>query len=118
MTQADWLVLAFKVALIAGFVSLTAWIVLYSLLAAWWRNPVGRTLVAKTSLIAALFVPTSLSLFFNLSRLDSYITGWIDAALIGLVTPVMLWRCRVWVRLHRAGRLPRNGHDGDHEEGG
>lgn len=112
MTQAAWLILAFKVTVIAGFVSLAGWVALYSFLADWWRNPIGRTLVAKTALIALLFIPTALSLFFKLSRIGSYIAGWVDVGLIGLVTPVMLWRSVIWVRLHRAGRLPSNGNDG------
>lgn len=118
MTQTLLLTLALKIGLISGFASLTAWIALYTALAKWWRNPIGRTLVAKTVLIALLFIPTSLSLFFDLSRLDSYIAGWTDASLIGLVTPVMLWRCLVWWRLDKAGRLPSNGHDGNEEDGG
>jgi len=115
MTQADWLILTLKVALISGFVSLAGWIVLYSVLAAWWRHPIGRTLVTKTALIAALFIPSILSLFFKLSRMDSYTVGWIDTGLIGLVTPVMVWRSVVWWRLHRAGKLPRDGGDGSGE---
>jgi hypothetical protein len=111
VTQASWLALALKVALISGFVSLAGWIILYTALAPWWRNPIGRTLVAKTTLIALLFIPTSLSLFFNLSRLDSLIVGWIDMGLIGLVSPVMAWRSVVWWRLYRAGRLPRDDRD-------
>ena len=113
MTQASWLMLALKVALISGFCALAGWVVLYSVLAPWWKDPIGRTLVAKTALIALLFIPTALSLFFNLNRLDSYITGWTDVSLIGMVTPVMAWRSAVWWKLHRAGRLPRNGHDGN-----
>ena len=109
MTQDQWQILAFKVALIAGFCSLAGWIVLYSIWADWWHNPIGRTLVAKTALIAALFIPTSLSLFFHLSRLDSRLTGWIDFGLIALVTPVMLWRSAVWWQLHRAGKLDGGG---------
>jgi hypothetical protein len=109
MTQAQWLVLTLRVALIAGFVSLVGWIVLYSVLADWWKNPIGRTLVAKTALIAGLFVPSILALFFRLGRQDSYIAGWVDVGLIGLVTPVMCWRSLVWWRLHRAGKLPRDG---------
>ena len=112
MSQASWLVLALKIALISGFVSLAGWVVLYSFLAEWWTNPIGRTLVAKTTLIALLFVPSSLSLFFHLNRLDSYIAGWVDVSLIGLVTPVMCVRCRVWWRLHKAGRLPQGDDDG------
>ena len=112
MSQASWLTLILKVALISGFVSLIAWIVLYSFLAAWWRHPIGRTLVAKTALIAALLIPSILSLFFHLSRMDSYVVGWADAGLIVLVSPVMWWRSVVWVKLHRAGSLPRSGDDG------
>lgn len=115
MTQAQWLILALKVALISGFVSLVAWVVLYSVLADWFRNPIGRTLVAKTALVAGMFVPSILSLFFHLSGHDSYIAGWVDVTLIGLVTPVMWWRCLVWVRLHRAGGLPRNDREGSEE---
>jgi hypothetical protein len=115
MSQASWLILALKVALISGFVSLAGWVVLYTALARWWTNPIGRTLVAKTALIAALFVPSILGLFFHLGRQDSWVVGWVDTGLIGLVTPVMLWRSAVWLRLHKAGRLPRNGHDGNDE---
>lgn len=112
MTQASWLILTLKVALISGFISLTGWVILYSFVADWFRNPVGRTLVAKTALIAGLFIPTTLSLFFHLNRLDSYIAGWVDAGLIGLVSPVMWWRSIVWLRLHRAGKLPGNSQEG------
>jgi hypothetical protein len=112
VSQSQWLTLALKVALIAGFCSLTGWTVLYTVYADWWKNAVGRTLVAKTILIALLFVPTALGLFFQLNRADSYLVGWIDASLIGLVTPTMLWRSAVWVRLHRAGQLARNGGGG------
>lgn len=112
MTQTAVIVLLLKVFLISGFCSLAGWIVLYTALAPWWRNPIGRTLVAKTALVAAMFIPSILALFFRLSARGSLVAGWVDVALIGAVTPVMWWRSAVWWRLHRAGRLPRNGHDG------
>ena len=87
MSQAGWLVLCLKVALIAGFISLAGWVVLYSILADWYRSPIGRTLVAKTVLIALLFIPTTLALFFHLSRTGSWVAGWVQVGLIGLVTP-------------------------------
>jgi hypothetical protein len=110
-----WLILAVRVALIAGFCSLAGWAVLYTVLAPWWRDPIGRTLVTKTALVALLFVPSILATFFRLSVHDSYIVGWVDVGLIGLVTPVMIWRSAVWLRLHRAGRLPRDSRGGDEE---
>ena len=112
MTQADLIRLLLKIFLVTGFVTLAGWIALYSLLAPWWRNPIGRTLVAKTALIAGTFLVVTLGAFFPWFDKHPLITGWIDVALIGGVTPVMAWRSVVWVRLYRAGRLPRNGNDG------
>ena len=60
----------------------------------------------KTTLIALLFIPTTLALFFHLSRADSWAAGWVQVALIGLVSPGDVVAVAVWWRLHRAGRLP------------
>lgn len=105
MTQDDLIILLLKIGLITGAVSLVGWVVVYSWLTkgAAWRNPIGQTLIAKTLLIAGLFVPQILSLFFNLNRLDSRISAWADVVLICAVTPVMIWRSAVWVRLSRRG---------------
>jgi hypothetical protein len=98
-----------QVVLICGFCSLVGWVAVYTKLAPWWRNPVGQTLVIKTALIALMFIPSILSLFFHLSAATSKLMGWVDVALIGAVTPVMLWRIAVWMQLHKAGGLPRDG---------
>lgn len=112
MTQDQWLVLLLKVFCVTGFLSLVGWIAVYTALAPWWRNAIGRTLVAGTALVALLLVPTSLSLFFHFGRLHRLAVAWTDVVLIGLITPVMVWRSAVWIRLHRAGRLPAGSHDG------
>src|SRR5258708_38401307 len=104
MSQTQWIILCLKTGLISGEISLVAWVVLYSVLAAWWRNPIGRTLVAKTAPIARLFIPSILALFF---RPDFYIARWADVILLGVVTPGMIWRSVVWGRLHQAGQLPK-----------
>jgi hypothetical protein len=104
LTQDQWIVVCLKIVLISGFLSLIAWVAIYSMLADWVHNSIGRTLVAKTLLIAGLFVPTILSLFFRFSRFTSHVAGWIDVTLIGLVTPVMLWRTIVWLRISRSSR--------------
>lgn len=117
MTQEQLIVLLLKIGLIAGLVCIIAWIAVYSRLAKWWKGPLGRTLVIEASLIAGLFVPQILSLFFDLNRLDSRIAAWSDVVLIGLVGPVMAWRCLVWFRLDQAGRLGRTGHGGEDSDG-
>jgi hypothetical protein len=109
VTQDSLIVLLLRIGLISGFCSISAWVIVYSRLARWWGNPVGQTLVIKSALLAVLFVVVASSLFFKLNR---YFTGWADVTLIGAVTPVMIWRTVVWLRLGRAGRLPHDGHDG------
>ena len=115
MSQAQWLVLALKVALIAGFISLLAWVILYSVLSDWWTSPIGRTLVAKTTLIACTFLVIVMPTFFPWFTRHPLVTGWIDFTLIALVSPTMWWRSLVWVKLHRAGKLHQDGSDGDGE---
>jgi hypothetical protein len=119
VTQGAVIVLLLKIVLVSGFISLTAWVAVYRRLTrgGWRRSPIGRTLVAESLVIAALFIPTALSLFFNLNRFDSRVAGWADVALIGLVTPIMCWRIAVWVRLGRLGRLPRTGRGGEDSDG-
>ena len=104
----EWIIVLLRIGLIAAFTSLVAWIGVYTWLAPWWRNPIGRTLVAKTSLIALLLIPSILSIFFNLNRFTSTVAAWFDVALINLIAPVMVWRIVVWLRLHRMRKLPEH----------
>lgn len=107
--QAQAITLCLKIGLIAGFASLISWVAVYTWLTKGgaWRNPVGLTLIVKSLLIAAMFIPTTLSLFFHLSKSSSLVAGWADVALIGAVGPVMAWRTLVWLRMARLGKLPR-----------
>jgi len=109
MTQDELLLRCLQIVLISGFLSLAGWVAVYTKLAPWWRNPIGRTLVTKTTLIAVMFIPSILALFFHFSRQGSRVAAWVDIALIGAVTPVMVWRTVVWLRLYKAGIVPRDG---------
>lgn len=101
MNQDQLIILLFKVVLISGAASVTLFIAVYWRLAPWWRNEIGRTIVVKDFLLIACLMPSILSLFFHFSRLTSYVAAWTDVALFGLLTPVMLWRVRVWHRVHK-----------------
>lgn len=104
MTQAQLLILLFKVVLVAGAVSVAAFVAVYTRYAPWWKDTVGRTIIIESVLLVCCLTPTTLSLFFSFSRLTSNIAAWADIVLFGLLTPCMLWRCVVWRRLHRQGR--------------
>lgn len=116
MTQTQWIVLAFKAVLLSGIASLILWIGIYTRLARWWASPIGRTLVIKTMLITLMFIPTTLAMFFHFSAFGSLVAGWADVGLVGLVTPVMIWRSAVWLRIRRegrAGQFPGGPAEGD-----
>jgi hypothetical protein len=100
LSQTQIIVLLLKIGLISGVIVLPAWVAVYSKLTkgAAWRNPIGLSLIIEALLVAALFVPQILSLFFQMTRLDSRVAAWTDVVLIGLVTPVMLWRLIVFLR--------------------
>lgn len=101
MSQYDWIILVVKIGTVSGFLSLAAWILIYGRLVRWHFDPIGRTLVAKTALLCGLLLVTALSLFLHFNRATSLIAGWVDAGLILAITPVMIWRSVVWVRVSR-----------------
>lgn len=102
MTQAGLVVLLLKIALISAVCSLVLWVAVYHRLThgGVWRDHLGQTLIAKSLLLAGVLMVTALSLFFNFNRQDSRVSGWLDVVLIGAITPVMIWRTRVWLHVY------------------
>lgn len=105
MTQDGALILAFKIVLLAGAVSVAVFIVAYHMMTrgAVWRDPVGKTIIVKDILLGACLTPSILSLFFHFGRFTSRVAGWIDVALFGLLPVVMTWRLIVWQKIHNGG---------------
>lgn len=120
MSQDQVIGLCLKAGLISGFAVLVGWVAVYTRLTRGgaWRNPIGLTFILESLLIAGAFVPSTLSLFWHMSRAGGYVAAWTDVVMIGLVAPVMTWRTLVFIRLARLGRLPRDGHDGTGSEDG
>lgn len=110
MTQDQWAVLLFRIAMIASLASLLQWIAVYSVLERWWKHQVGWSLVAKTLLICGQLSLFILALFFRLNRLDSRVVLWLYVFFTAAVTPVMLWRSVLWARLSKTGGTGRAGH--------
>ena len=106
MSQEGLILLAFKVAAIGGMASMIAFTVQYTLLAPWWRDQIGRTIVIEGLLVIGLLAVSVLSLFFRFNRLTSEIAAWVDVVLIGAVTPVMAWRMAVFQKIHRSRGNP------------
>ena len=100
MSQTQLLILGFKITLIGGEVAALLWIGVYTYLAKWWDNPIGATVTRFAIYIAALYIPSILSLFFHLNRLTSLAVGWFDVAVFAVVAAELLRRVPLWIRLH------------------
>lgn len=110
MSQDQFILLAFKIVEVASLVTIVAFVAYYSKVAAWWSNPVGRTIVIKDLALILVLVPSILSIFFQFNRLTSHIAAWSDVASFGAIPVIMVWRIFVWRRIHKAGQL--SGNDG------
>jgi hypothetical protein len=106
VTQDQVIILALKVVLVAGIVAVALFVAVYSYLAPWRNDPVGRTVVQVEILVALALVPTTLSLFLEFSRFTSHVAAWCDITIFGLIAIGVLQRIPLWVRLH----LDREGH--------
>jgi hypothetical protein len=101
MTQDQLIMLLYKIVLIAGEVSVFGFVAVYSALAPWWRNPLGRTIVQLDLLIGAAMMLSILSLFFNFNRLTSHIAAWFDMGIFLLITLTLLARIPLFIKMHR-----------------
>lgn len=70
----------------------------------WWTDPVGRTLVLLDLLIVVTLIPACLSVFLHFNRLDNAVAGWLQVVLLGLITPLMLYRSVLFRRLRNQAR--------------
>jgi hypothetical protein len=113
MSQDAWILLMLRIVLISGAVSVTVFIGVYSALARWWSSAIGRTIVIKDILLLLLLIPSLMSLFFQFNRLTSHIAAWVDVGLFALMTATMIWRCAVWIRIHREENADSLGAPGD-----
>lgn len=107
MNQPQTIIDFLRVAVFAVEFSVLLFIVQYTRLAPWWKDQIGRTIVLKDILLFLALIPTTLTLFFNFSRLDSTVSAWIDIGIFFLIAVVMIWRTIVWQRIHDTGNVPK-----------
>ena len=105
MSQDAWILLLFKIVIIADIAASLLFVADYTRLTRWgaWsrENPIGQTVIIKSLLLGAAFVPSALSLFLKFNRLTSHIAAWTDIALFAAIAGVLLWRIVVFERVHR-----------------
>ena len=101
MTQDQLIILLFRILLVTDLASVILFLVVYTVLASWWKDVIGRTIAIKDILLGFAFIPSVLSLFFHFNRLTSHIAAWFDVGIFAGIAAAMLWRSTVWIRVHR-----------------
>lgn len=102
MTWAQWF--SFYVEIPAAWYAAALFIAVYTALAPWWRNPLGRTMVALDGAIVLTLGPHMLRLWFGLNE-ASAAYAWFELGAFLIVPLAILWRVWVLVRIHRGRSL-------------
>jgi hypothetical protein len=92
---------------IVTFFTAVAFIVLYSVVAPWWRSPLGRNVVALDASISMTLLPSVVHHFFGVSAALDPVFTWFTVISFGLVPCVIAWRA--WILL----RIQLGRHDSD-----
>jgi hypothetical protein len=79
-----------------------AFIALYTVVAPWWRNPLGRNLVAFDASLSLTLLPSVIHHTFGPSAASSAFFGWFTVVAFAMVPCVIIWRAVIMVRMQRA----------------
>lgn len=109
--QADEVVITFFASI--GF------IVLYTILAPWWRSPLGRNLVAFDAALSLTLLPSVVHHTFGVNSALSPAFAWFTVGAFAAVPLVIVWRAWILLRVQvgwqddtePAGRHAKDGDD-------
>lgn len=110
-TVEEWL---YRIGLTAAAVAPVLFTIIYTVFglrgsAKWWRNSIGTALVQAALTLVPIAGPLAYVFWFMGGNLHSSWLAWLEVS--GPVVSALAWLrlCVLWLRLHAAGRLPRNG---------
>jgi hypothetical protein len=96
-----------NIAALTAFLTTVVFLVGYSVLAPWWRNPVGRAVASLDVALLLALLPSALRQVFGLHfTRDGWFTWYYGATLL-LVSAVTLWRLAVIWTVQRDALAPR-----------
>lgn len=102
MSAIEWL--SFYAAIPAAWGSAVLFVAVYSLLAPWWHNPLGRTIVALDGGIILTLLPHMLRLVLGVNEAGTFY-AWFEFLAFMLVPASILWRTWILLRIHRSEPL-------------
>lgn len=84
---------------IATFICSLLFIVLYSVVAPWWRYPLGRNLVAFDAALSLTLLPSVVHHTFGVSSALSAPFAWFTLVSFATVPCVIVWRAVIMLRM-------------------
>lgn len=77
-------------------------VIRYTMIAPWWRNPVGSTIVALGICLLVILVPTCIELALPTVEFFRSVTWqWVTVTDLLIVPAVAIWRLLYWERVYR-----------------
>jgi hypothetical protein len=83
-----------------SFFSSLLYIAGYTLLAPWWRNPVGRGMVSFSAATVVLLLPATLHFAFGITTANTFF-GWYYFSSLVLSGIIELWRLQMVYRIQQ-----------------
>jgi len=96
-----------KVAVLCAFFASIVFMTGYTILAPWWRHPVGRAIVSLDFALSAALTPSVLRLLFGVNIQTLWFAWYYGLALLS-VAAITLWRLWVIFAVQRDALAPRH----------
>lgn len=106
MSQAQFVADATRDVVVVAFLASLMFIVVYTVLAPWWRSSIGRALIVMDASLALTLAPSSLHQLTGLTIVASPGFAWYYLGSLTLVAASTIWR--TWI-IYRAQRPAGSG---------
>jgi ABC-type branched-subunit amino acid transport system permease subunit len=106
VTQAQLIADATQDVVLAAFIASLAFIAVYTVMAPWWRSPIGRALIMLDASLALTLAPSSLHQVTGITITASLGFAWYYLVSLTMVAASTIWR--TWI-IYRAQRPRRPG---------
>jgi hypothetical protein len=91
---------------VVAFCTTVAFIVLYSIVAKWWENTLGRCIVALDASVALTLLPSVVHHWLGVSSADTPFFAWFSLVSFAAVPLVVAWRGWILLRI-QFGHTPQ-----------
>jgi hypothetical protein len=81
-----------EVITLASFFAAVGFVALYSVLAPWWKTPLGRSIVALDTAVAMTVAPSVLHFVFGVTSLKSETFAFFTLGAFTMIPIIIVWR--------------------------